>query len=81
MTRKPGAHAGDRWEEARKVWQVAKAASRRAADEGPATRSWIDSNLFRRFDPIAVGLAGGDDAADNLVCALEMPWPRTLPGL
>jgi hypothetical protein len=84
MTRKPaGERAGGakRREEARSVWQVTKTASRRVAGEGPAARSWVDDNVVSRFDPIAVGMARDHDAADDVVCPLEKPWPRIFPGL
>ena len=84
MTRKPAsASAGgaNRLEEVRNVWQVAKAASRRAAGEGPAARRGLDDDGVRRFDPITVGLTRDHDAAEEVVCPLGRPWPRIFPGL
>jgi hypothetical protein len=84
MTRKPASESAGgakRWEEVRNVWQVAKAASRRAAGESPTAHRGVDNNAIRRLDPIAVGMARDHDTADDVVCSLGRPWPRIFPGL
>ena len=84
MTRKPASESAGgakRWEEVRNVWQVAKAASRRATGEGPAARRGVDNSVVRRFDPIALGMARDHDAADDVVCPMGRSWPRIFPGL